>query len=535
MLKTLRIKNVILIETAEIEFKEGFNVLSGETGSGKSAIMNAIHLIAGNRADSDVVRKDTEKAVVEAIFNIQSVPGIETLLEQSGIDFEDNDELYIKREISSAGKSRAFINNQPAQLNLLKAITSPLLNIVGQHATQDLFSLECHRDIVDIFGELKSKVAEFALSWDQENLLKEDLDQLIRSESERLREIEVCEMELEELKEANLKEAEDEDLFKEYSFLIHAEEISEKVDEITKTLSGDRNPLLTQLHRQKSIFEDLAQIDPNLTELSTSFNNVVLELQEVANSLNLYQSRLEQDPERLQFVNERLALITRMKKKYGSTLEEIYSFIENKQQRLDLLQNADERIDDLKTQLEELKNKNQNMANSLTEKRTQAALQLAKELKNELLSLNMPNVDFEIDVSPHKRTRTGDDRLEFYLLPNVGERRIPIKDCASGGELSRVMLSLQKVLSGKQKIFTLIFDEIDANIGGETASIVGDKLKTIGIKQQVLCITHFPQVAKYADHHLQISKKTVGERTLTFVNTLDETSKDQELLRMKGY
>ncbi len=534
MLKHLNITNIILVESAEIEFAEGFNVLSGETGSGKSAIMNALSLIAGHRGDIGLIRKDAEKGIVEAVFEIKGIEAVCALLEQSGIDFEQEEELYIRREISASGKSRAFINNQLAQTSLLRALSAHLVNIVGQHANQDLFSLERHRSILDIYGELKEDVLTFSSSWEEENKWQEALDALISSEAQRLREMEVCEMVLKELEEAELKEGEDEDLFNEYTLLAHAEEIGVKVRDVCLMLAGEKSAVLAHLHRHKGTLSSLASIDPALAEVSTSFQQAVLELQEIANTLNIYQSRLENNPGRLQDVNDRLTRIARLKKKYGSTVPEIQSFAEDNRKRLFELQNADTKIEELRVEVAAIKAKNNQLALDITKKRKKAAQKLSTALKDELLSLNMPQVDFQIDVTAHKRGRYGDDRVEFFLLPNVGEHRIAVKDCASGGELSRVMLSLQTVLSGKELIPIIVFDEIDANIGGETANVVGEKLKFMGQKQQVLCITHFPQVAKHADHHLQIAKKMIGDRTITFVSVLDEQMRGSELARMSG-
>lgn len=534
MLKQLRISNIILIETAEIDFAEGFNVLSGETGSGKSAIMHAISLIRGDRAEINLLRKGAEKGIVEAIFDIKGISGIETVLEQGGIDFEQGDDLYIRREISSVGKSRAFINNQLAQLSLLRAVCSRLIHIVGQHANQELFSIERHRDILDLFGSFKGRVAEFSLSYDQEHALNKELENLINSEAQRLREMEVCQMIIDELDEAHLKEGEDEELFHEYSLLSHAEEIKNSIYEICKILQGEKGGVLSQLQRQKGTFDKLVFIDPKLSEVAVSFQNAVLELHEIANGLNIYQSRLEHNPERLAEVNERLAWITRLKKKYGSTWQEIQTFLEETTKRRDVLQNADHKIEELRKNLDLIKHENNERALQLSKLRIQAAQELSALLKKELCTLNMPNVDFQIDVTAQKRSRHGDDRIEFFLLPNRGEHRIPIKDCASGGELSRVMLALQTVMCGREGIATLVFDEVDGNIGGETAKVVGDKLKKIGNKQQVICITHFPQVAKQADYHVQISKEVIGDRTLTLIQVLNKKSREQELARMSG-
>ncbi len=534
MLKQLNMKNIILVESATIDFSEGFNVLSGETGSGKSAIMAAIGLIIGGRADTGMIRKGVEKGIVEAIFDIKGISAIETLLEQGGIDCDEIDELYIRREISANGKSRAFINNQLAQLSLIRTLCSHLISLVAQHANQDLLTLERHRVILDLFGDLQEEVSLFSYHWEEEINLHNEIETLIHNEAQRLREIEVCQMILEELVEANLKRGEDEELFHEYTLLAHAEELSVKVQDIYRMLSAEKTSVLSSLQRHKNAFEALTEIDSSLAPLYQSFQNALLELQEVSNTLNIYQSRIEYNPQRLLDINERLTLMTRLKKKYGSTLDEILTFAEDNKKKLQELQNVDCKIEQLQEKLKGIKARNNWQAVQLTQRRIQTAENLAIALKKELRSLNMPNVDFQIEITPQKRGGFGDDRIEFFLMPNIGEQRIAIKDFASGGELSRVMLALQTILSGKEQIATIVFDEIDANIGGETAKDVGNKLKTIGKKQQVLCITHFPQVAEYADHHFQISKRIVDNRTITFIHALDESTRKNELARMAG-
>lgn len=533
MLKQLRIYNLILVESAEIEFTQGFNVLSGETGSGKSAIMNAISLISGERAETNMIRKGAEKAIIEAAFDKNDTAAIKALLEQSGIDFDDDEDLYIRREISLSGKNRVFINNQLAQLSLLRVVCGKLMNIVGQHANQNLLSLDQHRSMLDLFGGLKEKVADFSLAWQEELTLQNELEYLVNHEAQRLREIEACQMIEEELSDACLKEGEDDELFKEYALLAHVEEIDLKVRDILEALSGEKSTLV-HLKQQKNTLDSLVAIDPGLMQISESFFNAVLEIQEVAHQLNIYQSRLEHNPGRLTEINDRLALITRLKKKYGPTVKEIQHFASENKRKLQEMQNADIKIEQLSQQLKVLRDKNHQLAGQLTLLRKAAAQELMESLSKELCSLNMPQVDFQIDVMPCKRGHQGDDRIEFFLLPNIGEHRIAIKECASGGELSRIMLSLQTLLSNLDGIPSLVFDEIDANIGGETANVVGHKLKLLGKSQQVIAITHFPQVAKHADHHIQIYKKIIDDRTITFINVLDENTRQKEIARMKG-
>jgi len=534
MLKELRLTNIILVESASIPFSPSFNVLSGESGSGKSAIMNALNLIAGERCDASCVRHGTDKGIVEAVFEIAHLPQLLELLEQIGIDHEHDHELFIRREITAAGKSRAFINNQLAQLAVLKQVTAYLFEVVGQHANQKLLSLDYHRLALDIFGDLESDLGAFARSWQEENTTRATLEQLIRSESQRVRDIEVCQAELEELELANLKEGEEEEVFAAYTQLSNADELASKAGDLLNMLSGEKGGVLTHLNRQKSSLEQLVKLAPSLAELATSYENARLELQEVAYSLRAFESSIEHNPERIGLLSARLDLINRLKRKYGPTVTDVQEYYRATSKKLEQLENADADIDCLQLQLATLVQETNMLSQQLTEKRQAAAIKLQAAIEDHLRHLNMPKVEFSIDIAPQKRTRHGDNKIEFFLTPNVGEHKISLRECASGGELSRIMLSLQAVLAGKEQIPTLIFDEIDANIGGETAVAVGETLRNIASEHQVLCITHFPQVAKLATHHLRIAKKEISGRTVTLVDALDHPARQQELARMLG-
>lgn len=532
MLKHLRIQNLILIETAEIPFDAGLNVLSGETGSGKSAILHALALVSGERADATILRHGTEKGYVEATFEIETIPGLLALLQESGIDHESENELIIRREISANGKSRSFVNQQAVQLTLLRKINEYLFELVGQHANQQLLDIEQHRSTLDLFGSLSEKVSAFSKSWEKENALRRQLEELISNEAQRLREIETCQRELEELEAVNLKDQEEESLFAEYSVLSHAEQVTQQVQDISHTLSGERNAILTALNRHKSTFDQLVAIDPSLTELAKLYETAILELHEVSHTLHQYQSRIECNPQRAQEVNDRLTLIDRLKRRYGTDLK---AYLSQTQEKLKQLENADSQIEQLQKQLNDLHAENDTQCQQLTVNRKKAATQLAKAVEAELKDLQMAEARFYCEITSQQRTRSGDDRIEFFLSPNVGERKIPVRECASGGELSRLMLAVKTVLAGKAQIPTLIFDEIDANIGGETAVSVGEKLRAIGEKHQVLCITHFSQVAQHAMHHLQIAKQEQKGRTFTTIQVLaTATAKKNELARMSG-
>lgn len=534
MLKCLIIQNIILIEKAEVNFNLGLNILTGETGSGKSAIMQGLRLAVGGKTDSSLIRKGFEKGVIEAIFEVGPLSPILPLLAEGGIDHEPDQDLIIKREISSSGKGRIFINHQPSQLSFLRTIGNHLLQLVDQHANQSLLALDFHRKTLDLYADLKELLKKFQASYDQEKDLKLKLETLIREESQRLREIEICQRELAELDEAHLKAGEDEQLFAEYTLLSNSEEISKKIHDINVALTGDRQPILANLNRQKQNLECLTNFDPTLSDTLQAFHNVLLEVQEIAHTLRNYQNQISFDPKKLNEINERLSLLNRLKRKYGSTVEEILIYYDNLKNKLKRLENAENEIDNLQKEIHAIEKVTQDLASELSNKRKLHASQFAKALTSHLHSLNMSKAEFYVRISEQKRNREGDDHIEFFLSPNIGEHQIALKDGASGGEISRVLLALYTLLAGKGNTPTLIFDEVDANIGGETATIVGSKLKEISQQHQVICITHFPQVAIEADHHLQILKEERNGRTTTFIQALSSEARQQELARMSG-
>lgn len=534
MLKELRLTHFVLVERAAIEFAPGFNVLSGESGSGKSAIMNGLNLIAGGRSDPALIRRGADKAIVEAVFEIDTIPNIPSLLEEAGIDHTAGEELFIRRELSTTGKGRAFINNQLAQLTLLKQVSEHLFDLVGQHANQKLLSLDYHRNALDLFGNLQDKVSSFTRSWEEENRLRRQLAELRHSEAQRLRESEACQMELAELEEAALKEGEEEDLFTEYTQLSHAGERCSKANEFNRLLTGDKQGLFLQLNRSKTLLEQLTSIDSSLTDTAKAYSNALIEIDEVAQTLRRYEQCIEHNPEKAEQLNARLQLIVKLKRKYGSTFAEMQEYLNNCRLKLKSLASADEQIEQLEQKVTHLAAANNKLAQEITAQRLKASKPFAAALIAQLSTLNMPKATIDVELAPQKRNVTGDDRIEFFITPNVGENRVSLRECASGGELSRMMLALQAVLAGKESIPTIIFDEIDANIGGETAKMVGEKLLEVGQQHQVLCITHFPQVAKQAQHHIRISKEEVEGRTVTRVDALDKKSHRQELVRMSG-
>lgn len=534
MIKTLKIQNLILIESAEVTFCKGFNVLSGETGSGKSAILESLKLVFGFRCDANLVRKGAEKAGVEAIIDIGKHPEILDLFEKSGIDHDQEEDLVIRRDLSINGKSRAFVNQQIVQISFLKKLGELILSFASQQANKDLYELDQQLQMLDIFSESVESRENFVKSYQKEKELLKKIFEFEASESERLRELETCKREIEELEEANLREGEEESLFVEYELLSSAEDRMQKSQEVLHFLTSEKSALIL-LKRQKILLEQLAKQDSTTEKMVTSFNTALLELEEVAFELRNYLNKLENDPNRLKVLEDRLTLLNKLKKKYGSNCQEMILYLNECKKRKNFLENADRYIDDVKEELQKVQLQNEQMLQKLTDKRKKGALKLEAAVTRELQSLNMPKAEFSVSIQPEAPSVKGQERIEFYIKPNLGEGFISVRNCASGGEVSRLLLALKTALAGKESKLSLIFDEIDANIGGATASIIGEKLKNLGKSYQVICITHFSQVAKQADHHLQISKQEKEGRTLTFISILDETNRQKELLRMQGY
>lgn len=533
MIKHLHLQNLILVEQTSLSFRAGLNILTGETGSGKSAIMHGLNLVLGQRSDASLIRRGCEKGIVEAVFETNN-SAILSLLDEGGIDHDPSQELIIRREIAQSGKGRIFINHQMVQLSFLRKLGLLLAQIVGQHANQSLLSLEYHRDVIDLYGDLSSLVHRFQQSYDTEKKLRREFEQFTEQEAQRLRDMDMYHRELEELSQAQLKEGEDEELFEEYTLLSNAEEISTKIREINQILSGDRQPLLATLNRQKQMLESLIPIDSNLQETACAFQNVCVELQEISHTLRCFQNRVNFDPDRLNKINNRLSFLSHLKRKYGSSVKEILGYQAQTKIKLERLENREIEIEHLQSQLKELEEQTEKISKELTLRRQHTALRFAQEITMQLRLLNMSQAEFQVRIDKQQRTREGDDRIEFFLSPNIGEHQISLKEGVSGGEISRVLLALQTLLAGKEQISTLIFDEVDANIGGETATIVGGELLKISKQHQVICITHFPQVASQADHHFQISKEEKEGRTVTIVQQLDSLSRDKELARMSG-
>lgn len=532
MLTDLSITNVAIIDSLRLTFRPGLTVLTGETGAGKSIIIDAVGLIMGGRASADLIRSGEDEAVVEALFDVSTQSDLVAFLTESG--FECDDELLIKRSISRAGKNRIFINGAMATLSLLSDISRSLINIYGQHESQTLLRPENQLLLLDAFAGVAALRAQFSGLFAELQSVRDRLELLDQQEREIARKLDLLSFQSDEITAAALKSGEEEELDEQRQLLANAGRLGGVSAEAFDQLYGGDGALLGQLRRIGSSIRELASIDHSLAEPAASLESCYLQLEDTAITLRNYASRIEADPLSLQRTEDRLDQIGRLKRKYGATIADILAFKQQVDEELDLIRgHAQDR-----RQLEEKRDRQEGELRSLgaelSSRRTSAAAALQQALETEVHQLAMKNAVIEAALTPLTEPRsTGYERVELLFSPNPGELPRPLAKIASGGELSRLMLAFKQVLP-EGDVPSLVFDEVDAGIGGATSDIVGRKLKKVAARQQVLCITHLPQVAVFADHHLRVEKRIDHGRTQTVVAELDEISRTEEISRMLG-
>ena len=530
MLTDLSIRNIAIIDSLNLTFRSGLTVLTGETGAGKSIIIDAVGLIMGARASSDLIRSGAEEAVVEAIFDISGLPGLRQQIADTGLE-TDND-LLIKRFISRSGKNRIFINGGMATLAQLSDISRCLINIYGQHESQTLLKPDNNLLLLDAFAGLTTQREEFAGTFSKLRFVQERLDHLEDEEREAARKVDLLSFQSAEIAMANLRPGELEELEERRQILASAEKLGGTSTEAFERLYGGDGAILGQLRRITGSIAELAAIDHELNDLSATMESAYLQLEDAAISLRDYASRIEADPMALQQADDRLDQISKLTKKYAPTVEGILAFKQEIDTELDLLREREQDRHQLESQRDELAAQLVTKGGNLTKCRAKASKALKKALETEAHQLAMKNAVFEIKLEALSEPRTsGFERIEFLFSPNPGEVPRPLARIASGGELSRLMLAIKQVLP-EGDVPTLVFDEVDSGIGGATSELVGRKLKNVAAQQQVLCITHLPQVAVFADHHLRVEKQVADNRTSTQVIVLDGAERTREIARM---
>ncbi len=533
MLAQLFINNIAVIERASIDLESGFTVLTGETGAGKSIIIDAIHAVLGERTSRELVRTGTASASVSALFTGLSEDALQQL-EGLSVPLEEDGSLLIQRDIKLEGKSSCKLNGAPATVSMLKTIAPRLVGIHGQHESYELLSPEIHMTYIDSFGRLEGLLEKYQVSYRRVRGLQRRLKELNTDEGEKSRQADLLRYQINELESANLVPGEREELTQNREVVRNSEKISAAVELVKALLAGDEESsgVLSDLSQAADQLEQTAGYQPQLDEALQKLREAGYLLEDADSALR--NISVEFDPAALDAIESRLDLLYRLGMKYGETEEEMLAFLENCRESLRKIEFSDEEREELQRKFEQEKQVAISLARELSTKRRAAAERFIKQVKSELAFLNMPGVEFLADIQRVPLNPTGCDKLQFLVSANKGEPAKPLSKIASGGELSRIMLAVKTVLSGRDKIDTLIFDEVDTGVSGGAANRIGEKLKQVSQNRQVLCITHLAQIAAMADHHLRISKHISSGRTYTQVEPLDFEGRKRELARIIG-
>ena len=534
MLSQLFIKNIAVIESASIDFENGFNVFTGETGAGKSILIDAINAVLGGRTSRDLVRTGASKAFVSAVFSDIS-PKVKNILEELGYD-SDEDDLLISREISSEGKNICKINARPATVSALKQLSCALIDVHGQHDSAILQNPELHIGYIDAYGNTSAELLSYAESYKAMKETERAIKKISMDDSDKEARIDLLKYQIGEIESAAIEEGEEEELLALSKRIKSSENIMELVSGTVAALDGDDGSegALEELETVIKNAQQLAEYFPDFAGISEKFKSSYYELEEFANDVKNCADELDFDPNLQNRTEKRLDEIFRLKRKYGGSVEAMFAYYNKAKNELDGIEFSEERLEKLNKEYAVLKKAAEEKAYVLTQKRLDAAKSFEHAVMNELSYLNMPNVRFSVNFEHTDYFESGCDNIEFYIATNAGEPLKPLAKIASGGELSRIMLSIKNVLADKDEVGTLIFDEVDTGISGAAAQKVGKKLKQVSKGRQIICVTHLAQVAAFADNHLLISKATENERTFTSVTSLDKEGRICELARIMG-
>jgi DNA repair protein RecN (Recombination protein N) len=538
MLSELRIVNFALIEQLSLQFQSGFIVLTGETGAGKSLLIDAIALLVGGRASTDQIRSGEAEAQLEAAFHLPDTHPLLHRLRLQEIIGQNESELILRRVLSRSGRHRVYVNGNLCPQRVLEELGGTLVDIHGQHEQQSLLATARQLDALDAFGRLVELRGRYEQAYQRWKELRTQWDALQSELVDRTRQEDLLRFQAREIEQAGLLPDEEEQLHNEQRRLVHAHRLKELAHEAHVELQADEQAVLTRLGRIGRTLAALGQTDPEMGDCDQVVTESAIQLKELAGRLRDYAQQLEADPDRQIVVEDRLDLIQRLKKKYGGTIESILAMGKGVQEELQLLDNHEARTAELTARLDEEFRHLRTLAQQLSKKRIDAARRLTTLVEAELIALKMEQAIFQVtvvsDESADGLGPIGRDRVEFLLASNPGEPPRPLGRVASGGELSRIMLALKTVLAEMDQVPVLVFDEIDTGVGGAVAAAMGTRLRKLGAFHQVFCITHLPQVASQAEHHLLVEKGLEGQRTSTSVRALKGIGREEEIARMLG-
>ncbi len=531
MLSLLHIENIAVIECADICFDQGFNVLTGETGAGKSIVIDAISAILGQRAYRDMIRTGTNRASVRAVF--RDVPELGWFAQQ-GVEYDP--ETVIERQIHLDGKNVCRVNGSLVSVSILNKLGNQLINIHGQHDSAALFDEENHLNFLDLFADNHRLLLEYQQTFEVVSKLRRDISKLSMDESEKLRRMESLRFQVEEISRAKLQSGEDEALEARRKVLQNAEKLSDAIYEGVACLYGtdDTDGAASLMAQAEHALGRIARYDETLAELHERVKDLMYQVQDAAEGLRDCRDTFAYSAEELEQIETRLDTIHRLRRKYGATCDDILAYLEKAQKELDQMEFADEHMEQLKIKLKKAEKEAKAAALVLRKSRQETALVMSRRILEELSQLDMPRVQFECVFAETELGPMGMDSVAFYMSANAGEALKPMSKVASGGELARIMLAMKNVLAEKDSVATLIFDEVDTGVSGRAAQKVAEKLRSVAASKQVLCVTHLPQIAALANTHLLIAKQEREGRTYTSVTPLDTEGRKRELARIIG-
>jgi len=531
VLSLLHIENIAVIERSDISFDSGFNILTGETGAGKSIVIDAISAILGERAYRDMIRTGTDKASVRAVFT--DVPQLQWF-EDNGVEYDP--ETVIQRDIHLDGKNVCRVNGSLVSVSILRKLGIQLINIHGQHDSASLFEESNHLQFLDDFSANQNIRDDYLQKFEAVDALRQEIRRMTMDESEKLRRMETLRYQIEEISKANLEAGEEEELEERRKLLQNAEKLSDGMDTAVECLYGGDDTdgaasLLAQAERELS---RLSRYTDSFSALQEQVADLMYQVQDVAESVKDARDSLSYSADELEAIEARLDVIHRLRRKYGVTCADILEYLEKAKQELDEIEFADDHLERLKKKLEKAEIIAWDAAKALRSDRKAAAQNLEKRILTELAQLDMPRVQFSCVFSEIPLSSGGADAVAFYMSANAGEALKPLSKVASGGELARIMLAMKNVLAERDRVATLIFDEVDTGVSGRAAQKVAEKLRSVARSKQVLCVTHLPQLAALATTHLLIAKQERGGRTYTTVTPLDLEGRKRELARIIG-
>ena len=531
MLSLLHIENIAVIEQADISFDPGFNVLTGETGAGKSIVIDAISAILGKRAYRDMIRTGTNKASVRAVFT--KVPALPWFGE-NGVDYDE--ETVIQRDIFMDGKNVCRVNGTLVTVSILQKLGLQLINIHGQHDSATLFDEENHLRFLDAFADNEALLLDYREKFSAVSALRREIDRMTMDEGEKLRRMETLKYQVEEIEKADLKVGEDEELEQRRKLLQNSEKLSQGLEEASESLLGgdDSDGAAALLAQAAYALSRIARYSDDYTAFQERLTDLKYQVQDIADEVRDALEELSYSADELEQIEARLDIIHRLRRKYGTTCQEILEYLENARKELDEIEFADDRVEHLKKQLSVKEKAAWEAAMLLRKDRQEKGNLLSEKILSELRQLDMPRVQFQCRFRETELGADGADLVAFYLSANAGEDLKPLSKVASGGELARIMLSMKNVLAEKDAVDTLIFDEVDTGVSGRAAQRIAEKLRALAQHKQVLCVTHLPQLAALADTHMLIAKSEHDGRTFTTVTPLDREGRKQELARIIG-